>query len=323
MTVAPKEETYPGVVDHEYVRLALFLSELNDLEVMAADIGNAYLHAKIREKVYIVAGPEFDPELEGRVVMLIVKSLYGLTTPAARWHEELSQTLRAMGFEPTKADSDLWIKDCGTHYEYTCTWVDDVIVSSKNPSALSDEFIIRAKYILKGIGAPRYYLGGDYGRVNSTLLSNKSKSTCYLSAKTYIGNVCSKIESTMNVKLKNYQMPMDPNYHPEVDDTPLLSSELASKYRMLVGSGLWATTIGRFDVLYAVNTFARYNVMPREGHLEGMLRVLDISKASKKLNLSLISVTFLNMLKTKSHMDGGNYIPMLLRNCILKCPSKR
>ena len=42
--------------------------------------------------------------------MLIMKSLYRLTMSAARWHEELSKTLRAMGFEPTKADSDLWIK---------------------------------------------------------------------------------------------------------------------------------------------------------------------------------------------------------------------
>ena len=269
MTVEPKEETYSGVVDHESVRLTLFLSELNDLDVIAADIGNAYLHAKTREKVYVVAGPEFSPELEGRV-MIIVKSLYGLMTSAARWHEELSQTLRAMGFEPTKAESNLWIKECGTHYDYICTGEDDVIVSSKHPSAILDEFIICAQYILKGIGAPRYYLGGDYGRVKSTFLPNKSKSICYLSAKTYIGNVCSKIKSTMNVKLRNYQMPMDPKYHPEVDDTPLLSPELASKYRMLVGSGLWATTLGRFDVLYAVNTFTRYNVMPRVGHLDGM-----------------------------------------------------
>ena len=59
---------------------------------MAADVGNAYLHAWTREKVFIVAGPEFGKELEGRV-MIIQKSLYGLTTSAARWHEELSATL--------------------------------------------------------------------------------------------------------------------------------------------------------------------------------------------------------------------------------------
>ena len=50
MTTAPKEKIYSGVVDHENVRITLFLAELNDLNVMAADIGNAYLHGITREK---------------------------------------------------------------------------------------------------------------------------------------------------------------------------------------------------------------------------------------------------------------------------------
>ena len=95
MSIAPKEDSYSGVVDRENVGITLFLAEHNDLELMAADIGNAYFHAKTREKVFIIAGPEFGPELEGRV-MLVVKSLYGLTTSAARWHEELSKTLRRL-----------------------------------------------------------------------------------------------------------------------------------------------------------------------------------------------------------------------------------
>ena len=97
MTTAPKKETYSGVVDHKSVKMTLFFAEHNNLDVMAADIGNAYLHAKTREMVYIVAGPEFGPELQGRI-MLIIKSLYGLTTSAARWYEELSRTLTKMGF---------------------------------------------------------------------------------------------------------------------------------------------------------------------------------------------------------------------------------
>ena len=272
MTTAPKEDTYSGVVDHESVRLTLLIADFNDLKTMAADVGNAYLHAKTREKVYIVAGPEFGPELEGRI-MIVVKSLYGLTTSAARWYEELSKTLRAMGFFPTKADSDLWMKDCGTHYEYICTWVDDIIVSSLDPEALLLEFKTRAKYTLKGVGEPRYYLGGDYGRVKIPSLPNKSKSTTYLSAKTYIENVCEKIEKSLDSKLKGYAMPMNPDYRPEIDDSELLSPEMVSKYRMLVGSALWSTVLGRFDVLYTTNTLARYNAMPREGHLKAMQRV--------------------------------------------------
>jgi hypothetical protein len=53
------------------------IAALNDIDILACDIGNAYLNASPREKVYTTAGPEFGHELEGRAV-LIVRALYGL-----------------------------------------------------------------------------------------------------------------------------------------------------------------------------------------------------------------------------------------------------
>jgi len=35
----------------------VLLDELNDLEIWATDIGNAYLETETQEKVYIIAGP--------------------------------------------------------------------------------------------------------------------------------------------------------------------------------------------------------------------------------------------------------------------------
>jgi hypothetical protein len=49
---------------------------LNKLELWGADIGNEYLEPTTKEKVYIVAGPEFRP-LEGHA-LIIFKALYGL-----------------------------------------------------------------------------------------------------------------------------------------------------------------------------------------------------------------------------------------------------
>jgi len=85
VTKTPKEESYTGVVDHESVRLTMFIAEMNHLQLRAADIGNVYLHATTRERVFIVAGPEFSPKFEGRM-LLIMKSLYDLKSSAARWH---------------------------------------------------------------------------------------------------------------------------------------------------------------------------------------------------------------------------------------------
>ena len=132
--------------------------------------------------------------------------------------------------------------------------------------------------------------------------------TFFLSAKTYILNVCEKIEKTLDVKLQNWHMPMNPDYHPEVDDSGLLSKEMCSKYRMLVGSGLWATTLGRYDVLYSVNTFARYNAIPREGHLKGMLRVFGYLKSHAKAKLVFDTRDFQEEIgKTVAHGWGELY----------------
>jgi hypothetical protein len=78
---------------------------------------------------------------------------------------------------------------------------------------------------------------------------------------------------------------MDPNYHPEVNNSPILSDNLISKYHMLVGSALWATTLGRYDILYATNTFDQYNILPREGHLNGTLPVFGYLKSFRKAKL--------------------------------------
>ena len=51
------ESIYSGVVYIRSLRLVIFLAKLNNLEVWGADIGNAYLEAKTKEKLYIFGRP--------------------------------------------------------------------------------------------------------------------------------------------------------------------------------------------------------------------------------------------------------------------------
>ena len=155
-TSMAKEDIYSGVVGMETIRMSLFLGEHNGLSCCAGNIGNAFLYGKTKEKVYIIAGPEFGRELEGKI-LVIDKALYGLRTSSARFHEHLATQLIKLGFRPSKADFNLWMKDMGTHYEYVATFVDDVLIWSKDPMAIMEE--LKKTYILKGVGIPEYYLG--------------------------------------------------------------------------------------------------------------------------------------------------------------------
>ena len=57
-TEAPASLTYSSVVSRESVRIAFLIGALNDLDVMSCDIGNAYLNAPCREKIWFKAGYE-------------------------------------------------------------------------------------------------------------------------------------------------------------------------------------------------------------------------------------------------------------------------
>ena len=58
-TDAPASITYSSVVSRDSVRICLMIASLNDLDVFTCDIGNAYLNANCREKLWTIAGPEF------------------------------------------------------------------------------------------------------------------------------------------------------------------------------------------------------------------------------------------------------------------------
>jgi hypothetical protein len=82
LTDVPVDSVYSGVVSLQNLRICVFLAELNNLQVHAADIGNTYLEAGTKEKVYIFGGPGVW-ELEGHT-LIIHKALYGLRSSGLR-----------------------------------------------------------------------------------------------------------------------------------------------------------------------------------------------------------------------------------------------
>jgi hypothetical protein len=166
-------------------------------------------------KVYITAGPEFGENLHGKN-LLIDKSLYGLKTSAARFHVHLSESLLRLGFKKTKHDPDLWMVDKSSHYEYLATYVDDILIWSKDPMALIKA--LEKTYMLKSVGIPEYYLDGNVGFLGEAWKNQELGLA--ISPKTYIQNFIPKFESLFGKEFKPIKTPMSEGYHPEVDDSP-------------------------------------------------------------------------------------------------------
>ena len=75
LTKEPVESIYSGVFSLRSLRMVVFISQLNNLEIWGADVGNAYLETYTDEKLCIIAGPEFK-ELQ-RLLLIMIKALYG------------------------------------------------------------------------------------------------------------------------------------------------------------------------------------------------------------------------------------------------------
>ena len=138
------------------------IAALNDLKVLACNIKNAYLTAKCREKIWTIAGPELGSDA-GKI-MIVVRAFYGHKSSGAAFRALLTRTLYDIGYTPSKADPDVWIRpevkpDGFEYYKMILCYVDDVI------SILHDTIKtmkgIQHKFKLKDdkIAEPENYLG--------------------------------------------------------------------------------------------------------------------------------------------------------------------
>ena len=154
--------------------------------------------------------------------------------------------LYKIGFKPSKADTDLWMRDAGDHYEFVGKYSDDLMVMARDPMKILERLMQpRGPYKMKGVGTPEYYLGGDV----KIVYKNDRISEMLLNAKTYVTQLTKKIEDLMEWTLRHYTHPGDPKYHPEIDETEFLVGDEVSKYRTMVGSLNWLVALGRYDIL--------------------------------------------------------------------------
>jgi hypothetical protein len=129
--------------------------------------------------------------------------LYGLKTSATRFHEHLSESLLRLGFKKTKHDPDLWMVDKSSHYEYLATYVDDILIWSKDPMAVIKA--LEKTYMLKNVGIPEYNLGGNVEFLGEAW-KNQGLGLA-LSTKTYIQSIIYKFEDLLAKSLS-------PSRHP-------------------------------------------------------------------------------------------------------------
>ena len=161
--------TYVGVVSKETIWIVFTYAALNDLDIFAADIKNAYLQALITEKYWTRCEHEFSPELEGSIAY-IVRALYSTKCGGRDFWNHLQECMDMLGYESCLADPDLWIRKATTgegvdYYEHMLLYTDDCVAISKNPRETLMKINKYFPMKLSSMGPPKIYLGAKISKV--------------------------------------------------------------------------------------------------------------------------------------------------------------
>ena len=266
LTKEPVESIYSGVVPLRILRMVVFLSQLNDLEIWGADVGNAYLEAYTDEKLCIIAGPEFK-ELQGHLLIMI-KALYRTCSGGARWHDRLLDILQELKFKPSKADPDVWMRPepGGTCYEYIAVYVDDLAIAAKDPQAFCNELKKKYNLKLKGVGPLEYHLGCTYKKdPDGTLAADPRR---------YVNKILESYERMFKEKPRKSRPPLEGGDHPELDTSELCDDHQTKQFQTLIGQLQWLISLGLFDIAVHVMSLSRFRAQPRKGHLDRAKRIV-------------------------------------------------
>ena len=281
-TPTPEESTYAGVVTRESVRIALTYAALLGIDVWGADIQNAYLSAPTSEKFWVECGPEFGTELIGKRA-IVTRALYGTKSAGRDFRNHLRDCMRHIGFEPCRADPDMWMRvskmDNGVeYYEYSLLYVDDCLMISQHPEQALKQI---GKYfpLKKGsVGPPSLYLGAKISKVD---LPNGVSAWAW-SASKYVQEAVRNLETILEkrgVKLRNnVNAPLSNDYRPEIDMTPVCNGEDAKLYLSLIGILRWIVELGRIDITCEVSLMSSCAAMPREGQLNQVFHIFSYLK---------------------------------------------
>ena len=322
-TDPPSSVTYSSVVSRDSVRLCLLIAALNDIDIKAADVENAYLLAPCREKICIIAGAEFG-ELKGRT-LIVNKALYGLKSSGASFRSFLAQRLDEMNFKPSMADPDVWLRpavkpDGEEYYEYILCYVDDLLSISLNADKVLKEVAAVLPLKKNKIAPPEFYLGARLERKN---LNGKKVWT--MNSADYLKAAISTLETQLNEKglvlPTRTSTPMKSDYRPETDETPELNTDEVTHFQELVGILRWAVEIGRVDILTELSMLSSYQASPRRGHLEQVYHIFGYLK--KKIKLTLyFDPSPPDLDPTWFHGDDANVFREQYRDAAEEVPSK-
>jgi hypothetical protein len=203
------------------------------------------------------------------------------------------------------------------YYEYILVYVDDILAISHSPRAIIET--IRKQYHLKEEPTPpKVYLGAT---IKPWSIPNETNPVWSMNSTNYLKEAIHVLEMELSKAGKTLKgkpsTPMQLNYRPELDVSPVLGPDQASYYMSLIGILCWAVELGRIDIYIDIALLSSYLCQPRVGHLEQVFHIFAYLKCHENSNVvfdpnyvSWDDESFVNGDWTEFYKDAKEQIPI-------------
>lgn len=258
--------------------------------VVTLDIGGAYLNARLQKQIFMMLDEfssailaNIDPSYKkymnsnGRIVVKLLKALYGCVESALLWYEHLSKTLLDMGFVKNRLDECVFNLGVGDEQCTICLHVDDLFITCKNMNTIKG-VTKKLKEVYKEVkikeGNKHSYTGMNFD----------------FSVK---GEVKITMEGYINDVLKSYEVEGTATTPAQIflfevrEDAELLDSEMKAEFHSRVAKLLYLAKRVRPDILQTIIFLSTRVQAPNVDDWNKLERCLKYLKGEPNLGIIL------------------------------------
>ena len=261
------DETYAPVTDYATVRLFLSIVLNKGFYAEIIDITAAFLNSELEFTIFIQEPQGY--VTDGKSVLRLFKSLYGLKQGAHDWYETIHKHLTQFGFFRIYSDHCLYQYSSEKGQAIITLWVDDFIIAGDSNEIIREIILyIFAKFPGKEMGSleNNQYLQWKIKRTDDSISISQEKLVREL------------LEKLKMLDCKKTSNPSDPHVILGLDHDGMKSD---FEYRSCIGSLYHLSNCTRPDICYAVSYAARYQINPGNTEVTAVKRILQYLQSTK------------------------------------------
>jgi hypothetical protein len=267
------DQIFSPVVWFETLQIILALAAIQNWEIKAVDVRDAYLYGKLNEEIYMEQPEGFKVPGREHWVLQLWHALYGLKQAGLSWWNALSQSMSELGFKHLRSDEGIFVYHKHNQTVVTVVYVDDAFFwGSKNSplvNKLKDAFI--AKWECRELD------GKEFLCMRITW-----KGWCvYLDQCAYLEKVLK------HCNMENAQFaptPLPEGYISIPNDKPV-DLTLWSRFQTVIGLLLYLMIGTHPDIAFAVTALSRHSANPSQDHLNKALYICRYLIGTKDYSL--------------------------------------